>query len=310
MDCNKRFEGDEYWEHTACVTEAQRYQGALYVHKENKGELKQQAWSDQVQTKLEAATKTATTELRPLIVKLQQYDNLPRKQGAFINFAKNSLNLKGAMTRHAERLWEIINAKSEGGDGSTDAKSESAPAYPVAAPAVAPAITPAVTASTASQDAAPADPSTAKVERKAAKAEATAAQDAAAEASRKRPQASDALASQEPGEAPEEKTKKKKKKTAAAEEEAAGGAGSAAADEGQMKPIKWKKIISKELQSCGGRMKLKELRKAAVAEARAHPSHQGREKEQLLREFDELLPTFNKYVVQGNHVALAPEQKD
>ena len=42
------------------------------------------------------------------------------------------------------------------------------------------------------------------------------------------------------------------------------------------KPIKWKKLISKELQSCGGKMNLKELRKAVVAEARAHPSHTGR----------------------------------
>lgn len=35
------------------------------------------------------------------------------------------------------------------------------------------------------------------------------------------------------------------------------------------KPIKWKKIINKELESCGGQMGLKALREACVAEVSA-----------------------------------------
>lgn len=35
------------------------------------------------------------------------------------------------------------------------------------------------------------------------------------------------------------------------------------------KPIKWKKIIARELKSCGGQMRLKALRKACVSEVRA-----------------------------------------
>ena len=44
-------------------------------------------------------------------------------------------------------------------------------------------------------------------------------------------------------------------------------------------------------------MSLKALKKACVAEARAHPSHTGRDKEKLRDEFDAVLPTFHKFAV-------------
>ena len=75
----------------------------------------------------------------------------------------------------------------------------------------------------------------------------------------------------------------------------------------ETKPIKWKKIIAKELKSEGGSMGLKALRKACVAEARAHPSYKGRDKERVQEEFDESLPTFHKFKVHNNTVSLAPE---
>ena len=104
MDCNMRFEGKSYLDHTTCVTEAQRYQGALYVHKENKGEVKQEAWSSTVQTKVAKASAT----LRPYAEKLIAYDNVPRKKAKFINFAKNSLNLKHDPKGICEQLWDLI----------------------------------------------------------------------------------------------------------------------------------------------------------------------------------------------------------
>lgn len=69
------------------------------------------------------------------------------------------------------------------------------------------------------------------------------------------------------------------------------------------KPIKWKKIIAKELRTEGGSMGLKALRKACVAEARAHPSHSGRDKATLLEEFDRMLPTFHKFRQEGGRVS-------
>ena len=74
---------------------------------------------------------------------------------------------------------------------------------------------------------------------------------------------------------------------------------------GAPKPIKWKPLIAKELATCGGRMRVDELRKAAVAEARAHPSHSGRQTKELKEEFDRVLPTFKRFVVEGNQVRVA-----
>ena len=92
MDCNKRFGWDEYKNHTSCVSEAERYQGNLYVHKDNKGEVKQKSWLDQMQARLDSAEGSA--KLKPFMERLLAYDNVPRKKAKFINFAKNSLNLK------------------------------------------------------------------------------------------------------------------------------------------------------------------------------------------------------------------------
>ena len=44
MDCGKDFHGDEYAAHTKCISEAQKYQGALYKESSGKGEKKQQEW--------------------------------------------------------------------------------------------------------------------------------------------------------------------------------------------------------------------------------------------------------------------------
>lgn len=47
MDCGKDFYGDEYIEHTSCITEAEKYQGSLFKGEkggQSKGEKKQQEW--------------------------------------------------------------------------------------------------------------------------------------------------------------------------------------------------------------------------------------------------------------------------
>ena len=103
----------------------------------------------------------------------------------------------------------------------------------------------------------------------------------------------------------EEKEEKRAKDCGEAPPVAAGGAAAAAAPVAaaavvSTKPIKWKKIISKEIKSSGGVISLKELRKVAVAEAHAHPSHVGRKSKQLKEEFDEVMPTFNKFEVDDD----------
>ena len=47
MDCGKDFYGEEYAEHTSCISEAEKYQGALFKGEKGggtKGEKKQQQW--------------------------------------------------------------------------------------------------------------------------------------------------------------------------------------------------------------------------------------------------------------------------
>lgn len=44
MDCGQDFYGDAYAGHTKCISEAEKYQGAMYKGSENKGDCKQEAW--------------------------------------------------------------------------------------------------------------------------------------------------------------------------------------------------------------------------------------------------------------------------
>ena len=55
MDCSKRFDAETYKQHTSCITESQKYEGKYYVAKENKGDVKQQAWLEGVQSRLDAS---------------------------------------------------------------------------------------------------------------------------------------------------------------------------------------------------------------------------------------------------------------
>ena len=59
-------------------------------------------------------------------------------------------------------------------------------------------------------------------------------------------------------------------------------------------------------------MKLKELRSACVKEAKAHPSHEGRDGKSLGEDFDTHFGTFTgvngKFVLDGKRVRLAPER--
>ena len=46
MDCGQDFYGNDYANHTKCISEAQKYQGIMYKETGNKGDKKQQEWLD------------------------------------------------------------------------------------------------------------------------------------------------------------------------------------------------------------------------------------------------------------------------
>jgi len=137
MDCGERFQGPAYKAHTSCMTEAERYEGKFYVPKEKKGDKKQQSWTENVLSRLESADPKHAG-LKSYMERLTQYDNLPRKKAKFINFAKNSLNLKADREGIAEKLWELIEdtEKRTTPEPAMATPTTSAPA-PVAHPSLA-----------------------------------------------------------------------------------------------------------------------------------------------------------------------------
>jgi cell growth-regulating nucleolar protein len=305
MDCGERFQGPAYKAHTACMTEAERYEGKFYVPKDKKGDKKQQSWTESVLSRLESAD-SKHAGLKPYMEKLTQYDNLPRKKVKFINFAKNSLNLKADREGIAEKLWALIEDTEKG------TKSECAVVIPTTSAAPDPA-------PIADQSLAAAKISKAKKERKG---ESSAGEASSAECVVQPPDQpcvhvaekgldsrgdADATANgvsqvakrdkkdTSPGEADEKKSSQKRQRD---DVQPPGGA----------KPVKWKKIVANELTSCGGRMNMKELRKAVIAEVLAHPSHKERNKAELLDEFDRTMPRFKRFQINGNQVTFGPEQ--
>ncbi|KAK3094351.1 hypothetical protein FSP39_000694 [Pinctada imbricata] len=118
VDCNKVFWGDEYKEHTKCITEAEKYSGKNYKPKPgaNKGEKKQNEWFEQVQ---EAIDKNrGNKQLLFLLEKLKEYPNVPRKQKKFENFAKSSLNIRNANL--VSQVWNLLMTNTKQGEPQTN----------------------------------------------------------------------------------------------------------------------------------------------------------------------------------------------
>ena len=338
MDCGVRFEGPEYKAHTSCMSEAKRYEGKFYVEKEKKGERKQQSWMESVITRLESADPKHAG-LKSYVEKLMQYDNLPRKKAKFVNFAKNSLNLKADREGIAEKLWGLIE------DASTDtppvAESEASD-NATAAPSSAPLAESTPSAATSTQD---------KDTDNGGNGRGNGASDPVGDGEKKdkKKKASDPVGDEEKKDKKKkrkekdkerEKDREKEKRTDKTDDEAKGDeerkekdkykskdkvpreASEMSETSGKkrgrddeisaagLKPIKWKKIIAKELTSCGGTMNIKELRKSAVAEVLAHPSHGGRKRAELIEEFDREMPRFNRFEINGNRVTFAKDQTD
>jgi len=110
MDCLKTFAGDSFRAHIKCVSEEQKYAAKGYVKKENKGEVKQDKWTEQVQNAIRN-TSAADGMLKKLLNDLVQYTNIPRKEKKFINFLENSLRIRNPGL--ARKAWEAISKASE-----------------------------------------------------------------------------------------------------------------------------------------------------------------------------------------------------
>ena len=99
VDCSIVFEGDTYRSHTSCISEAQKYQGALY--KKSPAEKWAAALSD--------ASSPDDTKVQSLLNDIKSYDNVPRKKSKFINFVKNSIDVDDDLVV-IERAYDVIHS--------------------------------------------------------------------------------------------------------------------------------------------------------------------------------------------------------
>ena len=94
--------------HTSCITEAERYEKSAAKPKKTKRDP-QQEWMDIV----EACTSSAPSHLRDHMLTMSSLDNIPRNEKKFVNFASNSLGLRGSNKRIVDEIWSYLRQERE-----------------------------------------------------------------------------------------------------------------------------------------------------------------------------------------------------
>lgn len=108
MDCMKDFSEQEYTLHIKCITEAEKYSGKDYVAKpsQNKGEKKQEAWTDLVANVISKHSRVVEPRIAAALEKLLNYNNVPRKQAKFRNFINNTFRLH---VNDTNKIWNLFD---------------------------------------------------------------------------------------------------------------------------------------------------------------------------------------------------------
>lgn len=104
VDCNKDFWGDAYKEHIKCVTEAERYGGKNFKAQVFKGEVKQQEWIELLSKIIE--TQGMAPRVREVFERMQNFNNVPRKEKPFKNFLQSSMGVRNPSL--AQDVWQTI----------------------------------------------------------------------------------------------------------------------------------------------------------------------------------------------------------
>lgn len=105
MDCLKDFKGDEFKEHTKCISEEEKYSAKGFVAKPNKdkGAKKQDLWTETLQNLLNKPG--IDPQIKRIVEKISGQTNVPRKKPKFINFVKNSLKIS---LDNANKVWNVV----------------------------------------------------------------------------------------------------------------------------------------------------------------------------------------------------------
>jgi len=107
VDCGVRFQGEEYQAHTSCLSEAEKYQGALFQPKLVDTADPQTRWMYIVQACCTNDTSKVGPAAQKVMEQLSDYDNVPRKQAKFKNFLNNSFRLQHNSPVVTE-LWNLF----------------------------------------------------------------------------------------------------------------------------------------------------------------------------------------------------------
>ena len=62
---------------------------------------------------VESCTSTAPSHLRNYMLTMASLDNIPRKEKQFVNFASNSLHLRGSNKKTVDEIWSHLRQERE-----------------------------------------------------------------------------------------------------------------------------------------------------------------------------------------------------
>lgn len=90
IDCGQDFDEESYKAHTSCISEAERYQGALFKAKAKKIKVSpQEKWSAAIAFVAQNCSGESE-QVQEALQKLAEADNCPRKKAKFTNYLRNT----------------------------------------------------------------------------------------------------------------------------------------------------------------------------------------------------------------------------
>lgn len=105
VDCSVTFYGQDFEGHTVCISEAEKYEGALYKAKKVTKMNPQELWMSVVEEAANDASSAALS-IQPFLSRLCDFGNVPRNQKKFTNFVKNSLKVYN--DKVIDQIWEHL----------------------------------------------------------------------------------------------------------------------------------------------------------------------------------------------------------
>ncbi|KAK2891410.1 hypothetical protein Q8A67_014053 [Cirrhinus molitorella] len=116
IDCGKDFRGDEYKEHIKCISEDQKYGGKDFKPKVNKGEVKQQEWTERIQQAMQQPG--IDPNMWRVLQIVSSHNNVPRKKAKFENWMKFSMKINSPSL--LEKVWEICSSTASSNSNQTE----------------------------------------------------------------------------------------------------------------------------------------------------------------------------------------------